>query len=463
MSVSTTPVSPSQCMRVAIAFAALKYKPPDRSIQSYTLDLKHYFCRSATRSISEESDSWRKRALGLEAELKASRAAATQREGVLEDETEATSTSKRKGTQTTKRPLKSETRRPRPLLIPSTITAAPKTTDILQSGNTWPRLLLGKDLRLFSSLRALDDISALVTTTPVSPHESGLVAAALMRCLEALHALLVRAMSSVPGAPEDATPQEILEGIEGILPQILCRAVPVLNHAYVDPFSAARLQGHAKLVEDEPIHPYDRISTLDLVLGRVTTEFLVPAIRALVPCTLVRTEHVLSSLWSESPKKDFADGAQLLSLVVAVLGILPDPQYIALIPYAQLTEAQRIYRIARKEALHFLCDAALHAFRRPAPAPLGSSEYILRAALAEALGNLALTQTAREGGSRLDTVEEYRVMVVLERAWSLGLRIGHINGNVNCEKVGVNDDDVHEQHGDVSVMEVLGTDITREE
>ena len=43
---------------------------------AYTLDLKHHFCLSAAE-ISPISEAWRQRALQLEAELRATRAAAS--------------------------------------------------------------------------------------------------------------------------------------------------------------------------------------------------------------------------------------------------------------------------------------------------------------------------------------------------------------------------------------------------
>jgi len=72
---------------------------------------------------------------------------------------------------------------------------------------------------------------------------------------------------------------------------------------------------------------------------------------------------------------------------------------------------------------------------------------MMRAALSDALGNLALTQSVREGGSGLDTVEEHYVMAVLERAWGAGLRVGHIDGEVEDAEVEVDvgHHDVHEQ------------------
>lgn len=228
--------------------------------------------------------------------------------------------------------------------------------------------------------------------------------------------------------------------------------------------------------DDEPTRPCDTTSALDLVLGRVTTEVLLPAIRALVPCTLAKTEHILAGVRPGAPK-DFADGAQLLSLIGAVLDALPDPKYVTLydrvaleavraltsliverpsyVPYAQQTPTQRIHRIARKDALHFLCDTALLAFRRSAPALRGNSEELLRVALADALGDLALTQSPRGGGhgSGLDIVEEDYVMAVLERAWSVGIRVGHIGGQSDGVKINTGHRDVHEQDGDVTMMD----------
>jgi hypothetical protein len=186
---------------------------------------------------------------------------------------------------------------------------------------------------------------------------------------------------------------------------------------------------------------------------------------------LTKTEYILSSIRpaAGTPKKDFVDGAQLLSLIGAVLDALPDPQHIILydrvaletvreltslisnqpprVPYAQQTPAQRIHLLARKDALHFLCDTILLAFRirRSSPAPRGSPEEMMRAALSDALGDLARTQFVREGGSGLDTVEEHYVMAVLERAWGVGLRVGHIDGDSERADMDMGQHQVHEQ------------------
>ena len=333
---------------------------------------------------------------------------------------------------------------------------------------------------LFSSLHALDVVSAAVTATkPTSSSDAALVVATTFRCIDALHALLVRAISPLASdAPEGPTSQEALNGIDCTLPHILRTAVRTLQRAYIDSSNAVRLQWHADPVERDPILPHDTTSALDLVLGRVATRLLVPAVRALAPCTFARTEHILF----KSPKsKGFADGADLFSLVGAALDALPDPQHIIALHDrvaleavraltslivdrpshdrpTQLSPAQRIHRIARKDALHFLCDTALLAFRRSAPAAPGSPEEVLRAALAEALGKLALTLSVKEGRSGLDIVEEHRVMVVLERAWSVGLRVGHIFGDTSDAEMDVSQDDVREQDEDVAMMDGDGED-----
>ncbi len=340
---------------------------------------------------------------------------------------------------------------------------------------------------LFSSLHALDDIAAKIATKSASPLDAAPMVAATIRCIDVLQVLLARAISPACVTPEDATPQEALEGIERILPHILRTVIPALHGAYIDSSDAARLQWHAE--DEPPSHPYETTSALDLILARLTTGVLVPAIRALVPCALAKTEHILSALRPESPKRDCADGAQLLSLISAVLGALPESQYIALhdrvaleavreltsliadrpsrVPRAQPTPAQRIHRIARKDALHFLCDAVLLAFRRSAPARHGGpQETLLRAALSDALGDLSLTQSVREGesggSSRLDVVEEHRVMVVLERAWSIGLRVGHIGGDVD-DKMDASHDGAHQLDGDVDMMDVDRADRAKED
>ena len=322
--------------------------------------------------------------------------------------------------------------------------------------------LLWTKSSLFSSLRALDDISAQISARPAPPSEAALLVAATSRCLEVMRALLARAISPAPCAPEDPTPRDALESIERSLPDVLRTAIPRLHRAYIHSSSVAGPRWHADSGGDEPTRPHDTTLALDFVLGRVTTEVLLPAIRALVPCTLAKTEHILGSVGpGEALKKDFVDGAQLLSLIGVVLDALHGPQYITVydrvaleavraltslivdqpshVPYAQQKPAQRFHRIASKDALHFLCDTALLAFRRSAPALRGSPEEMLRAALADALGDLALTQSVREGesGSGLDVVEERYVMALLERAWSVGLRAGHIGGESNGAKVDV--------------------------
>ncbi|KAI0271033.1 hypothetical protein BGY98DRAFT_1100449 [Russula aff. rugulosa BPL654] len=451
---STTAVSPSYRLRIAIGLVALKFKPPEQSVHTYILNLKYYLCRSASRPVSEECDAWRKRALELEAELEATRAAvlipeptppaskkkkkqtnqgaeieATQAAAIPEDvdaEIESAGHSihgNRKGYHTIRQQCL--LRHPH-----STNTAGCMRVDVEQPGFS-----LWTSNNLFPSLRALDDIATQISTKPASPPE-----------------VLVWWLLQ-PSLPEGPTPGDTLEGIERILPDILRTGVTYLQGAYIHPSSVARPGWHAGSSDDERIRADDKSSAFDLVLGRVITELLLPVIRALVPCTLTKTEYILSSIRPGTPKKDFVDGTQLLSVIGAVLNAFPDPQHIILydrvaleavreltslilnqpsrVPYAQQTPAQRIHLLARKDALHFLCDTILLAFRirRSAPALPGSPEEMMRAALSDALGNLALTQSVREGGSGLDTVEEQYVMAVLERAWGVGLRVGHIDGD----------------------------------
>jgi hypothetical protein len=88
---------------------------------------------------------------------------------------------------------------------------------------------------------------------------------------------------------------------------------------------------------------------------------------------------------------------------------------------------------------------------------------MLRSALTKALGDLALTQSNHEsGGSGLDIVEESLVMAVLERAWSVGIRVGHIGGDVDDEKTNASRQDVHEWDGHVTMMDVDVTDKAKE-
>ena len=467
---------------------------------AYIIDLKHCLRRSASRPVSEECAAWRKRALELEAELEATRLGAaekpeptgitstpsaskkkkkqTNQGAVLETKAAVVpkgvgttkhtpSASKGRGRQK-KLPETLEARRSQALDIPSTAT----TKDTIPSGDNaslrhphntrtagsihvveQSGTSLWTSNNLFPSLRALDDIAAQISTKPASPPEAARLVVATFRCLEVIHGLLARAISPEPSAPEGPTPRDALEGTERILPDILRTMVTYLHGAYIHPSSVARPGWHADSSDDERIRPGDKTSAFDLVLGRLITVVLLPAIRALVPCTLTKTEYILTSIGSGIPKKDFVDGTQLLGLIDTVLGALPDPQHIVLydrvaleavrelttlilnqpsrVPYAQQTPARRIHRIARKDALHFLCDTIMLAFRirRSAPALAGSSEGMMRVALSDALGNLALTQSVREGGSGLDTVEEHYVMAVLERAWGVGLRVGHIDGD----------------------------------
>lgn len=330
---------------------------------------------------------------------------------------------------------------------------------------------------LFSSLHALDAVSA--TTKGDSPPDTALVVAATIRCIDALHGLLARATSTAPDTPVDPTPREALNGIERTLPHILRTAIRTLDRVDVDPSSAAGLRWLTDPTDDgdpNQRHSKDSISALDLVLGRVATSLLVPAIRAIVPCTLARTEHILSS---SSRGGEPADAADLLGIVGAALGVLSGPVHIALHDRVALEAvralaslitdqqregppAQRIHRIARKDALHFLGDAALLSLHRTAPAavPPGSAGEMLGLALEAALGELALTLSAREGKSGLDAVEEQRVLVVLERAWSVGRRVGNIGGVAGGEeRVDASQGDVHGQGVDVTMTDVDGEDL----
>lgn len=338
---------------------------------------------------------------------------------------------------------------------------------------------------LFSSLHALDAIAVQTITKSASSPDVATVVAATIRCIDVLHAFLTRSISPTSVSPENAPPQETLNDIGRILPSILRTIIPALNGAFIDPSNATRLQWLSNSADEDPIHTYEAASALDIVLARVTTRILVPAIHALVPCTLTKTEHTLSAFQPGSSTRDVADGPQLLSLISAILDALSGPQYITLrdlvaleavreltsliadrpssVPRAQLTPARRVHRIARKDALYFLCDAALLAFHRSGSASPGIPEEMLRSALTKALGDLALTQSNHEsGGSGLDIVEESLVMAVLERAWSVGIRVGHIGGDVDDEKTNASRQDVHEWDGHVTMMDVDVTDKAKE-
>jgi hypothetical protein len=340
------------------------------------------------------------------------------------------------------------------------------------SSSPSPRLNCG----LFSSLHALDVVTAAKAN---SPPDTALVVAATIRCIDVLHGLLARATCPAPDTPLDPTPHEALNGIERTLPHVLRTAISTLDGADVDISSAVALRWHADPTEDigNPIQrcPHDTISALDLVLGRVATSLLVPAIRAIVPCTLAKTERILSS---SSRGRESADATDLLGVVSAALEALSSLPHVTLHERVALDAvralmsliadqqgecppAQRIHRIARKDALRFLCDAVLLSLRRTAPAaaPPGSAGEMLDLALEIALGELALTLSAREGKSGLDVVEEQRVLVVLERAWSVGRRVGNIGGDAGSdERSDASQGDVQVQGADVTMTDVDGED-----
>ena len=321
---------------------------------------------------------------------------------------------------------------------------------------------------LFSSLHALD----AVTTN--SPPDTALVVAATIRCIDVLNGLLTRATCPTPDTPVDPTPHEALNGIERTLPHVLRTAMDTLDGADVDPSSAMDLRWHADPAEgDSDRRPNDTSSAFDLILGRVATSLLVPSIRAIVPCTLVKAERILSSCSSRG--RESADATDLLGLVSATLEALSDLPHVALHERVALEAvraltsliadqqeggyppAQRIHRIARKDALRFLCDVVLLSLRRTAP--VDTAGEMLGPALEVALGELALTLSAREGKSGLDAVEEQRVLVVLERAWSVGRRVGNIGGDAgDDERMDASQSDVQRQDADVTMTDVDGED-----
>ena len=322
---------------------------------------------------------------------------------------------------------------------------------------------------LFSSLHALD----AVTTN--SPPNTALVVAATIRCIDVLHGLLTRATCPTPDTPVDPKPHEALNGIERTLPHVLRTAISTLDGVDVDPSSAMDLRWRADPTEkgDSERRQNDTTSALDLVLGRVATSLLVPSIRAIVPCTLSKTERILSS--SNSRGIESADATDLLGLVGATLEALSSLPHVALHERVALEavraltsliadqqegeypSAQRIQRIARKDALRFLCDAVLLSLRRTAP--VAAAGEMLGLALEMALGELALTLSVREGKSGLDAVEEQRVLVVLERAWSVGRRVGNIGGDAGDEeRIDASQSDVRGQDADVTMTDVDGED-----
>ncbi|KAI9436985.1 hypothetical protein H4582DRAFT_371613 [Lactarius indigo] len=495
---SARTVVPSQRLRIAIGLTALKFKPPEQSIQSYTLKLKHHFRHSAP-SLSEECDAWRERVLALEAELQTTRAAASSEhieilalKSISAQESQVpeptTSASKKKGKPSKKPRRTSDPKKAHVLGV--SLPSKRKTPEPCTSrpSSPFPRRI---NCGLFSSLHALDVAVSAVTTATANPTpDAALVAAATIRCVDVLHGLLVRATSSpAPDTPPDPTPREALNGIELTLPHVLRIAVSTLDGADVDPSSAAGLlRWHAGPTKDgDPAQcpANDTTSALGLILGRVAISLLVPAIRAIVPCTLAKTEHILSSSRRPtSPSRgsrggESVDGEDLLGVVSAALEALSGQQHIALYdrvaleavrvltslitnqPLRKQGEAQRVHRIARKDALHFLCDAALLSLRRTAPgaASPGSAGELLCLALEAALGELALTLSAREGGTGLDTVEEQRVLAVLERAWSVGRRVGNIGGDAGAdEHMDASESDVRGQGVDATMTGVDGED-----
>jgi hypothetical protein len=62
---------------MSVAFAPARLLHIQYFLTAYTLELKHHFRHSPPSSRSEEYDAWRDRALALEAELQAARAAAS--------------------------------------------------------------------------------------------------------------------------------------------------------------------------------------------------------------------------------------------------------------------------------------------------------------------------------------------------------------------------------------------------
>jgi hypothetical protein len=500
---------------------------------AYILELKHHFRCSAPSSGSDEYDAWRDRVLALEAELRTTRAAASsehigktlhtrcstdlsrtsellalksaasisaQKSQVVPEPT--TSASKKKG----KAPKKSHrTSDPKKALVlgvcPPPLVSTPrskrKTPEPCESRafsegapcyagggvaeymrtaagppSPSPRINHG----LFSSLHALDAVTAVKAN---SPPDTALVVAATIRCIDVLNGLLARATSPTPDTPVDPTPREALNGIERTLPHVLRTAISTLDGADVDLSRAIALRWHAGPTEcdgDPTQRPRNNTtSALDLVLGRVATSLLVPAIRAIVPCTLAKTERLLSSSSRGGESADVTDLLGLISAALEALSSLPHVtlhERVSLEAVRALTSliadrqgecppAQRIHRIARKDALRFLCDAVLLSLRRTAPAAAlpGSAGEMLGLALETALGELALTLSVREGKSGLDAVEEQRVLVVLERAWSVGRRVGNIGGDAGSdERSDASQSDVHVQGADVTMTDVDGED-----
>jgi hypothetical protein len=117
----------------------------------------------------------------------------------------------------------------------------------------------------------------------------------------------------------------------------------------------------------------------------VTTEVLLPAIRALVPCTLAKTEHILGSVGpGEAPKKDFVDGAQLLSLIGEVLDVFRGPQYITVYDRVALEAVRALTTLIVDRPSH-----VPHAVQKPAQ----RIHYIVHRAQRRA--TLPLRRTAR--------------------------------------------------------------------
>ncbi|KAI0262473.1 hypothetical protein BC834DRAFT_389782 [Gloeopeniophorella convolvens] len=324
-----------------------------------------------------------------------------------------------------------------------------------------------RDSKILTSLHTLEAISTAVSTKSAPQPDPVFVVEATTRCIDALNTLLMDAVSPASEAPRNPTPKEAISGMERTLPHVLSTAVSTLGCAYSRPSRAASRAGMGDdIAFDSDLD--DLPSAVDAIFGRVSTRILVPAVHAFVPCTLARVEHILLGPELAPTEAEPVDVADLLSLIAAVLRAFPNPELSALhdrtaleairalaaliqdrVHSAQPSPSEHIHRIARKDALHHLCEVALLSLSRLPLAPLSSPQEILRVGLGDALGELALALTPREGTGGLDVVEEHRMMVVLERAWSVGLRVG----SVSCDTDDAMDVDcVSREDGEVTVM-----------
>ncbi|OCH88969.1 hypothetical protein OBBRIDRAFT_46559 [Obba rivulosa] len=363
-------------LRLAIAFTALRHKPPEQSYEAYVLDLQEKFpCTGA-----QPEPPWRERALELEKKLENLKRKYEEEhiELISLRETRAgpdtaepassasTGTTKKKQKKKASQQTQSDAPADPPPRPPTKLTLRavlldPKIKSILPQ--------ISSNDNVFSSLEALDTLLALhETKRSAVPHV--LLLSTSNRALSALDVLIASAISFQ--SPRAIT---LLDALNSLVPRFLTSVLPLLTLPANPPAKTHSKQKWKKHKAPEDcrsvVGEAERVA--DELLGRIVARILAPLVHAFASLSMQYLLAVLPASSKASRQPPSSSSTAASSDAGQALDIRPDA-------YALFTAAL--------DALDACAPAEPHAQARAMRAGLRSVKRVLALEAARELAKL---------------------------------------------------------------------------